>query len=52
MALNGYFCAVILDRSMMLEVTGVEVDLGFLDDLLVNYREALLQVSVSMISTS
>ena len=43
-ALNGYFCAVILDRSMILEVTGVEVDPGFLDDQLVNYREALLQV--------
>ena len=39
---DGYVC-VVPDSDEMLSVTGVEVHVGFLDDLIVNYREALLQ---------
>ena len=39
---DGYVC-VVPDSDEMLLVTGVEVHVGFLDDLIVNYREALLQ---------
>ena len=39
---DGYVC-VEVELNVLLVVTGVEVEVGFLDDLLVNYREALLQ---------
>ena len=41
---SGYFCEASPDPNEVLVVTGVTENLGFLDDLLVTYREELLQV--------
>lgn len=39
---DGYVC-VEVQLDILLIVTDVDIEIGFLDDLLVNYREALLQ---------
>jgi len=41
---SGYFCEASPGPNMVLVVTGVKEHPGFLDDLLVTYREELLQV--------
>ena len=41
---SGYFCEILPDPNEVLVVMGVTENLGFLDDLIVTYREELLQV--------
>lgn len=46
MAPSGYVC-VVIDADTVLLVTGIKIGQGFLDELIVNYREDLLQVKRS-----
>ena len=50
-SLSGYTC-IVPNTDELLSVIVTKIDVGFLDDIIVNYREALLQQQVHNYVTS